>query len=79
MTAVVLGQDQVSKQVPYRDRSRCFMSGQYDHLAKDCQNVPVTEKDRTEQMQIILDSQEKGTTLKVLTGKTYDSLTRANL
>ena len=38
----------------------------------------MTEKDQTEQMQQMLDSEEQETTLKVLVSETYDSLTRTN-
>ena len=61
-----------------RDRIRCFKCGEYDYFAKDCLNITVTEEDQTEQMQQMLDSKEQESTLKVLMGETYDSLTRAN-
>ena len=51
---------------------------EYDQFAKDCPNVTETENVQTEQMQQMLDSEEPETTLKVLTGGTYDSLIRAN-
>ena len=61
-----------------RDRNRCFKCKEYNHFAKDCPNVKVTEKDMTEQRQWMLDSAEQETSLKVLAGETYDSLTREN-
>ena len=62
-----------------RDRIRSFRCREYDHFAKDCPNVTVTDKVQTEQMQQMLDSEEPETTLKVLTGETYDSLPSADL
>ena len=57
-----------------RDRIRCLKCRQYDHFAKDCPNMSQTEKDQTEQIQQILDSEEHKTTLKVLAPDTYEGL-----
>ena len=57
---------------------RCFECREYDHFTKDCPNITVTEKDQTNQMQQMLDSEELDTTFKVLTVETNDILTRAN-
>ena len=61
------------------DRITCLKCSEYEHFAKDCSNITVTEKDQTEQLQQMLKSEEQETILKVIAGETYDSLTRANL
>ena len=48
-------------------------------LLRIVSNVTVTEMGQTEQMWQMLDSEEQETTLKVLTGESYDSFTRSNL
>ena len=60
-----------------RDRIRCFKHREYDHFAKYCPNVSVTEKNQREQLQQMLDSVRKETTLKGLVGETFDRLTMA--
>ena len=56
------------------DGIRCFKCREYDHFAKDCPYMLETEKDQTEQMKQMLDSEEHETTLKVLTPDTYEGL-----
>ena len=52
-----------------RDRVRCLKCREYDHFAKDSSNMLETEKDQTEQMQQMLDSEEHETALKVFCGR----------
>ena len=60
----------VSKASTNRDRIRCFKCREYDHFAKDCQNISDTEKEQSEQIQQMLNSEEYKTALKVLAADT---------
>ena len=68
-----------SRAITNGDRIRCFKCREYDHFAKACPNITVTDEVQREQIQQMPDSEEPKTTLNILTGETYDSLTRANL
>ena len=49
----MIGQDQVQEQVTI-DRIICFKCMEYNHFAKDCPYIRVTEKGQTEHMQQML-------------------------
>ena len=60
-----------------RNRIRCFKCREYDQFAKDCLNISDTEKE--EQIQQMLNLEEDKTSIKVLEAETYEDLIRANL
>ena len=59
------------------DRIRCFKCRQYNHFAKDCLSISETENKQSEQIQQMLNLEDK-TTLKVLMADTYENLIRTN-
>ena len=78
MIQVVLGQDQVQEEVLKDTELDDSTVGNVIILLRNIKML-VIEKDHTEQMQEMFDSEEQETPLKVLTGETYHSLTKENL
>ena len=64
-----------SRATTNRDRIRCFKCREYDHFAKSCLNISVTEKEQIQQM---LNLGDDKTALKVLVADTYENLNRTN-
>ena len=60
-----------------RDRIRCFKCREYDYFAKDCLNISDTEKEKSGQIQQMLNLQEDKAALKVIMADTYENLITA--
>ena len=52
-----------------RDRIRCFKCMEYDHFAKDCLNISDTEKEKSQQIQQMVNLEEDKTVLKVFSSR----------
>ena len=60
----------------HRDRIRCYKCREYDHFAKDCPTS--REEKEIEQLQQMLNLEDKQTLLKSLVASTQDNFRRVN-
>ena len=59
-------------------RDRYFKYREYDDFAKDCPNISEIEKEQSEQVQQMLNTEEDKTALKDLKADTYEDLISEN-